>query len=438
MFFGKRKNPVLKNSIVYMTADAFTRGISFLLLPIVSKYLLPEELGIAANFDVLQSILALLAGMATINAISYFFYKNPKEKIARLVSSLVLIIIVASMAFSLVIFMTAGYIQNYLHIGIALQLLAVVSTIALLVSDISKLLYRLEEKPYKFAALQLGQSILYIILQLFMVVHLEMQALGRIYSLVFSLLTFSILHIALLYKRGYLIWKFDTTSIKELLHFGLPLLPHSLSFWLKSGMDKILLTAYCGLAVNGLYSMAMSFGAIYSICEISFIKAYSPYLQKRISQFTPLNTGQEKILLVKQAYGFGALFIILYFVVMGICWLGIRYMVDVKYLPCFEFIPWILLSGTLHIFYSLTIEYIYTAKKTIGLGIITFIGSVIQLLLTYVLLRYLGKDGIKISMVVGSAIIMAGVWWYSNKVYPMPWFVTLKGNLWKKDIHIGA
>ena len=36
-------------------------------------------------------------------------------------------------------------------------------------------------------------------------------------------------------------------------------------------------------------------------------------------------------------------------------------------------------------------------------------------------------------MVVGSAIIMAGVWWYSNKVYPMPWFVTLKGNLWKKD-----
>ena len=32
--------------------------------------------------------------------------------------------------------------------------------------------------------------------------------------------------------------------LKKLLKFGIPLLPHSLSFWFKSGFDKILLTIY--------------------------------------------------------------------------------------------------------------------------------------------------------------------------------------------------
>lgn len=421
MMINKLKNPVVRNSLIYMGTDAFTRAISFLLLPIVSKYLLPEELGIAANFDVMQAILSLLAGMVMVNALAYSFYKNSKEKIASMVSNLVWIIIAANIIFSIIILFACDIIEEYLHIGIMLQLLTVASCVALLVSDINKLIFRLEDKPFNFAALQLGQSILYIGLQLFMVVHLEMQAIGRIYSLVFSLLAFSLIHVIILVRRGYLKFNFSKETTNELLLFGIPLLPHSLSFWLKSGMDKILLTTFCGLAVNGLYSMAMSFGALYTMCEVSFNKAYSPYLQKRISQFTPENEKQEKGRLVRQAYGFAGIFILLYFILVGLCWLVINYVINERYMPCFEFIPWILLAATIKVFYSLTIEYIYTAKKTVGLGAITFTCSIIQLVLTYILLNAFGKEGIKISIVAGSFITMGCVWWYSNKVYPMPW-----------------
>lgn len=425
-FLRKLQNPVFRNSMIYMVADAFGRAVGLLLLPIISRYLVPEELGIAANFDVLQSILSLLAGMATVNGLAYFFYQSSKEKMASMVSSLTGIIVFTNIAFAIIIFFATGLIGKHLHIGLSLQLLTVVSTTALLLADISKLLYRLEDKPLKFAALQLGQSVMYIVLQLFLVVHLEMQAVGRIYSTVASLVFFSLIHVYLLTKKGYLRLSIDKDSVRELLNFGIPLLPHSLSFWLKSGMDKILLTSFCGLAVNGLYSMAMTFGAIYTMCEISFMKAYSPYLQKRISKFTPDNVVREKKSLVRQAYGFAGIFIGLYFVIVGFCWLVIHYVVDPKYIPCFEFIPWILLACTIHIFYSLTIEYVYTAKKTIGLGIITFSGSVIQLALTYLLIRYCGSAGIKYSIVIGNLIIMSGVWWYSNRVYPMPWISFFK------------
>lgn len=397
-----------------------------MILPFVSFYLIPEQLGIAANFDVLQSILMLLAGQAIVNALPYFYYDRSREEIGLLVSNLLFIIIVVNLCFLIIILLIYGLIDEYLHIGLFLQLLTLISVIANLLLSINLILYRLEEKPFVFLKLQLLQSLIYVFLLILLVVCLRKEALGKIYSAVFSCSIVCLLHIYLLYKRGYLIWKIDRNSIGELLRFGIPLLPHSLSFWIKSGMDKILLTTFCGLSVNGLYSMAMSFGAIYSIFKVAFDNAYIPYLQKRISKMTFDNQKAEKKQLVRISYIISSVFFLLFFVVMFICWILIQYVLSDLYRDSFQFIPWILFSLTIYSFYSLVVQYPYTAKKTLGLGIITFSGSIIQLLLTFVLVRMLGADGIKYSLVIGALVTMFSVWWYSNRVYPLPWF-----SFWK-------
>lgn len=423
--FGKRKT-LLGNALIYILSDGITKALSFLILPFVSFYLIPEQLGIAANFDVLQSILMLLAGQAIVNALPYFYYDRSREEIGLLVSNLLFIIIAVNLCFLIIILLIYGLIDEYLHIGLFLQLLTLISVIANLLLSINLILYRLEEKPFVFFKLQLLQSLIYVFLLILLVVCLKKEALGKIYSAVFSCSIVCLLHIYLLYKRGYLIWKIDRNSIGELLRFGIPLLPHSLSFWIKSGMDKILLTTFCGLSVNGLYSMAMSFGAIYSIFKVAFDNAYIPYLQKRISKMTFDNQKAEKKQLVRISYIISSVFFLLFFVVMFICWILIQYVLSDLYRDSFQFIPWILFSLTIYSFYSLVVQYPYTAKKTLGLGIITFSGSIIQLLLTFVLVRMLGADGIKYSLVIGALVTMFSVWWYSNRVYPLPWF-----SFWK-------
>ena len=423
--FGKRKT-LLGNALIYILSDGITKALSFLILPFVSFYLIPEQLGIAANFDVLQSILMLLAGQAIVNALPYFYYDRSREEIGLLVSNLLFIIIAVNLCFLIIILLIYGLIDEYLHIGLFLQLLTLISVIANLLLSINLILYRLEEKPFVFLKLQLLQSLIYVFLLILLVVCLRKEALGKIYSAVFSCSIVCLLHIYLLYKRGYLIWKIDRNSIGELLRFGIPLLPHSLSFWIKSGMDKILLTTFCGLSVNGLYSMAMSFGAIYSIFKVAFDNAYIPYLQKRISKMTFDNQKAEKKQLVRISYIISSVFFLLFFVVMFICWILIQYVLSDLYRDSFQFIPWILFSLTIYSFYSLVVQYHYTAKKTLGLGIITFSGSIIQLLLTFVLVRMLGADGIKYSLVIGALVTMFSVWWYSNRVYPLPWF-----SFWK-------
>lgn len=64
------------------------------------------------------------------------------------------------------------------------------------------------------------------------------------------------------------------------MSFSLPLIPHGLSFWLKSGVDKLMLTNICGMDMNGYYSVALTFGAIVSVIITSISNAFVPYLYK--------------------------------------------------------------------------------------------------------------------------------------------------------------
>lgn len=425
--FSKIKKGVVKQALIYTITDGLSKAMSFLLLPLISVYLLPEQLGIAANFDVLQNILMLIAGQAIVNSIPYFYYERNRTQVAVLISSLLFLIIIANIIFAFVIFFTFPIIENYLQLGLVLQLLTTVSVVAHLLTSIDVVLFRLEEKPYAFSILQISQTSIMIILLFIFVVYLRLEAIGKIMSTVCAFSVMALVHIVLLIRRGYITLKISLAEVKRLLKFGIPLLPHSLSFWFKSGVDKIVVTSFCGLAVNGLYSMALSFAAIYSIFFRAFQNAYVPYLQKRLNKMTTLNEKTEKRNIVILTYKIFSGALVLYIAVVLVCWIAINYFLSEKYIDSFQFIPWLLLGLTIQTMYNLVVEFPYSVKKTTGLGLFTFWGSLIQMGLTYVLVREIGVNGVNYSAVVGAIVTTLGVWWYSNHVYPMPWF-SLKAN----------
>lgn len=418
------KQSLFRSTLIYTITDGISKAISFLLLPLISYYIIPSQMGIVANFDVLQNIISLIAGQAIINSIPYFYYERSHKDIATLVSSMLLIVLITEIILFLILLCISPLLQKYLHLTIGIQILTVVASTCYLLTCTNLVLLRLEEKSITFAKLQLLQTIIYISLIVILVIIKNMEAIGRIYATTLSLTTISIIHLISLVKRKYLTFEKDIYTIKYLLKFGIPLLPHSLSFWIKEGLDKVLLTSFCGLAANGIYSMAMSFGATYTIFNNAFNNAYVPYLQKKLTKLELAESSlqKEKKKIVNLTYKITSIFIILYFFSVFVCWIAINYLLSDKYKPSFEYIPWIMLSLTIMAFYNLVIQFIYNKKKTLGLGIITFIGSIIQVALTYLFIKYIGASGIKYSLVICSLIMMLIVWYYSNKVYPLPWF----------------
>ena len=419
---------LVKETFVYTLTDVIGKAMSFILLPIVSYFLPPSELGIATNFTVLTTLIILLAGLAIVNSIPYFFYEQNKEENVSLISNLLMLclglcVVVGGLAscFSQLIF-------EYLQLSLHIQLLGVVFVIGSLISSINLILLRLENKPKQFAVLQILQIILHAAFVILFVIVLRGGGEGKIYAevLVFSII--GMIHLVMMLKKGYISLRFQVQWIKRLLRFGLPLLPHSISFWLKSGMDKIFITTYCGLQFNGLYSMAISVSSVYTMLMQSFFNAYTPYLQKRLAGFDEGQCYEEKRNIVKQIYLIYALFGVVGMMAIAVCWVIFHYMIDSKYLPAMAYIPLIILANFIYTFYNFTIEFIYKVKKTLVMGIITFTGSLIQMLLSYVLIKEYGVMGAVYSLLIGNTLITIGISVYSNMVYRMPWLLSKSGN----------
>ena len=399
------------------------KAMSFILLPIVSFYMPPSELGIATNFTVLTQLVILLAGSAIVNSLPYFFYEQDKKDNILLVSNLLLLCMAICMVLSFVILLLSNLICNYLQLNILIQQLSLIFVLGSLLSQINLVLLRLENKAKYFAYLQILQIFLHTLMVVLFVVILRGGGIGKIYAEVLAFGLMGLVHLYILYKKGYIKFQIESRWIKKLMKFGVPLLPHSVSFWLKGGVDKIYITSFCGLQSNGLYSMAISISTIYTMLVNSFFGAYTPYLQKRLSELKKKACLNEKASIVKQTYLLYFLFIIVGVFTVFCSWFIFKYIIDRKYLPAFEYIPAIIFANLIYSFYHFTIQYVFKAKKTLIMGIITFSGSLIQMLLSYYMIKLYGVMGAVYSMVIGNALVTICITLYSNKVYPMPWLV---------------
>ena len=88
---GYLQHPIFKRTAIYTITDGITKSISFIVLPIVSYFIIPSELGIAANFDVLQNIVILLAGQVVVNSLPYFYYESKVRILVLIELSIMLI-----------------------------------------------------------------------------------------------------------------------------------------------------------------------------------------------------------------------------------------------------------------------------------------------------------------------------------------------------------
>ena len=418
----KLKNPLVKETFVYTLTDVIGKAMSFVLLPIVSFYMPPKELGLATNFTVITSLVSLLAGLALVNSLPYFFYEQKKEENSLMLSNLLILCTILCMFLALLVISIHSVVTHYLQLSLIAQLLGVVYVIGMLVSQTSLILMRLENKANQFAYLQMFQIIFHAGLVLFFVITLRGGGIGKIYAETIVFVVMGLIHLFILFKKGFIKFHVNTAWMKKLLKFGVPLLPHSVSFWLKSGIDKVLITSYCGLYYNGLYSMAISMGGIYTMLVQSFFNAYTPYLQKRLVSFDDgLEHRSEKRGIVRQTY----LLLILFgfvgvFTVAG-TWIIFNYMIDKKYLSAMDFMPLIIFANFIYSIYSFAIQYIYKMKKTFVMGIITFTGSLIQMFMSYYFISVYGVIGAVYSLLLGNILISLGISFYSYKVYPMPW-----------------
>ena len=415
---------LVRSSIIYVICDGINRSIPFLLLPFITHYLTPTDYGVVTNFNVYVQILSVFGYLCTAGALPVMFNKLEKQKIRSYVSNMIILNTLMTISGAFISFEGYVWLEQSLNISLLFQFYALTVVWFAGITNVNMLLWRCEEKPLSFGIYQISQSALNALSTILFVIILLQGWQGRIYSMMLSTIVFGLVSIVVLYKRGYIEFSIDKTYLKQTLFFALPIVPHALSFWFKGGVDKILLTNLCGLSENGLYSVAMTWGAIVSMFLVSYNNAYAPYLYKNLAMIDKDKVGtiglQKKMVrLIWMSIG-GTFFLVLlsWFVSAGL----IRVMYAPAYYASLEYLPWVMVGQFFYGGYLTFVCFIHYTFNTKMLGLITFSLSLAQIALTYLLIVWVGAVGAAVSSAIISLLTFFFVSRYAMRVYRLPWF----------------
>lgn len=68
--------------------------------------------------------------------------------------------------------------------------------------------------------------------------------------------------------------RIDKALLKEMLHYSIPMIPNSLSWWISNSSDKYLITFFSGVAVTGVYSVSQRIPSLFSTISTIFMGAW--------------------------------------------------------------------------------------------------------------------------------------------------------------------
>ncbi|MDM1352175.1 oligosaccharide flippase family protein [Myroides marinus] len=419
------KHPLLKSSLIYTLCDALNKAVPFLVLPLLSYYLTPGDYGIVANFNILLAVATICVALSVEGVIGVNFYRISKEELGKYIYNAIVLISIASVLVLTLGLVCQDLIYNSFKIPYSYVIWSVVMAFAATMTNINLALWRLEEKPLKFGIYQISQTVVNIGVSLLLVIIYQLGWIGRVDGIIIATLIFGCFSLVLLWKRGYLKVQNDKGVRLAILAFGLPLIPHALSIWLRSGIDRIYITNMYGEEATGLYATGFQFGVLVSFLILAFNNAFVPYLYKSLSETDESILLQNKKRLRKITY-FGMIGLTVVSVLFYILSIFILdYFFNQTYSGAAEFILWAIVAQLFQGFYLFFVNYIFFMKKTKPLAMITFSCALLQVFFSYFSVSKFGPIGGAYSTVVVSFLNFVIVAWFSNKVYKMNW---LKNN----------
>jgi O-antigen/teichoic acid export membrane protein len=414
--------------LVYIVTDGINKALPFLLLPFLTYYLTTEDYGVVTNFNVLVSVISVFYFAAS-GIITVMYFKMEKERFKIFTSNLIILNTAVVVVLFITILVIQSLVTEALNLSFREQIYALIICFTSSITYVNMLIWRCEEKALVFGKYQLSQSLLNVGLTVLFVIIMLLGWLGRVYSQVITSVIFGVISFIILYKNGYCNFKISKEFLKQIFVFALPLIPHALALWAKTGADKILLTNLCGLSENGLYSTAITLGTIVSMVLMSFQNAYSPYLYKKLSKIDRgENSVDEKRQIVKLTWLINAFTLMLVIAIYIISIFIILYLYNHTYRGSVKFMPYIMLSQFFYGGYLMFVVYCHYTLKTKILGIITFSLVVVQILMSWALIEWTGAVGAAISSAIASVLTFLCVGGYAMKVYKMPWFYMFKTN----------
>lgn len=416
-----RANTFLAGSAVYLFSNILNAAIPFALLPVLTRYLTPEEYGEVAMFQTLLGALMAFIGLSLHSAAGRKFYDGNlgDNDLKEFIGSCLQILSITTVVSVAILFSFKDQFSQWLGLDHKWILLAALVTAGNVVAQIRLGQWQVRKKAKSYGALQVSKSLLNMGLSLALVVLYLQGSDGRIIAQVITVATFAILSLWLLKRDNLLTFAVCRLEyVKEALKFGLPLIPHVGGMFLLTTVDRFVINSELGLAQAGIYMVAVQFGMVLSLVFDAVNKAYVPWLFERLKR----DNEAEKRQIVRYTYAWYSLILAgagLSFLVGP--WL-IVLVAGEQYTQAGEVIGWLVLGQVFNGMYLMVTNYVFYSKRTGLLSAASVSSGLVNLVLLVCLVEWLGINGAAYAFALSMGLRFFLSWLVAHKRHSMPWF----------------
>lgn len=261
---GFRMRSVARHSLVYGFGILLSKGVSFLMLPVYTRFLTPSDYGVMELIDMTLDIIAMMAGGGIAAGIFRFYHKATSELERNAVVSTAL----QGLALSYVMVATVTFAAAPLLSDLVFQSVAYTPLVRIAAGSlafqslfIAPLAFiRVRKRSTAFIAANLAKLILALSFNIYFVVVLHMGARGVLTStLIANAVVGTALGIITLRQVG-LTW--SHSALRDLLRYGVPLVVTQFATFVATFGDRYFLQHSSQLATVGIYTLAYQFGFI--------------------------------------------------------------------------------------------------------------------------------------------------------------------------------
>lgn len=409
---------LLKNTAIYTVSTVLNSAIPFFLIPILTRFLSPEDYGLISIYSVLVAFVSPFIGYNIHANIIRMYFSHKHSEWSEYIGNC-FYLLAASIVIVVLVFL---FIDKWTSQSTLIPIKWVWSSIILAVTQFISLvilsIWQAKGRALYFGVFQFLSTLFNFGATLFLVMYMHRNWEGRIEAQIIVGILFSIVTFYLLFRGNYIRFTFKKEYFVEAAKFGIPLIPHVIGGIFLSIVNRFFLLKYAGLKETGLFFLAFQITSIVNILTSALNTAYVPWLFGKLAS----NNEAERKKIVVYTYRYFIFLIASALIFAFTVPFALKIFVGQKFFGAEKYFLFLILSAVFNGMYLMVTNYIVFVKKTYILAWLTFVSSLVSIALNYYLIIHMGAIGAAMASAAGFGILFVATWVLSAYVYPMPWF----------------
>lgn len=404
-------------SVIYGFGSVLLKGVSFLLLPLYTRYLTPADYGIIGVATTLTVILNILFPLGLNGALARFYFSASTDVDRRANSGTIwlgIILLAGILATALDLFGAQLFASLFREVPFDPYIRLSIWTAFFSVFGLVPLnLLQLRERPGLYVMLNAAGTLLTIGLIVWLVVGQRLGAFGYLLGVFIGAAVLAVPYLVLTLRT--VLARLRWPILRQALMYSLPLVPHGLASWVLDLSDRAILEHYVSLSELGLYSLGYQLGTLMSIVASAVNSAWVPFIFKTDEQHG--EAAKDRVARLTTYY---ALFLTSVALVLSLFATDIF---AVMTTPAFQsadrIMPWVVWGGLCGGLYYIPINFLFVKSKTWYVPLVTVTAGAVNIALNFMLVPQFGIIAAAWATLIGYGVMLGLAWLLAQRVYPM-------------------